>query len=100
MYVCGSLLLMWIKGRDAFHYFGLFAAGLLLYVILTFEPLHLYGARYVSFRDAAGQFTPAPGWEQWLWIFYSHIWEVTAAKMYYFAIPYFLRLISLPERYR
>jgi hypothetical protein len=100
MYVLGSLALMWLKGRDAFYHLGLFAAGLFLYVVLTFEPLHLLGARYVAFPDGAGGFVKAAGFEQWRWILYSHLWEVTAAKIHYFAIPYFLNLIVLPERYR
>ena len=93
-----SLVLIWIKGGDAFRIFGWYYFGTLLYVVLTFEPLALTGARVVAFKDAAGHFAPAEGWEGFRWMLWSHCYEVAGTKLYYFAIPAFLGLLKLPRK--
>ena len=93
-----SLALIWLKGGDAFRHLGYWYLGLAIYVILTFEPLHLLGARYVSFRNEAGAFYPAPGWDGWRWMLYSHFYEVCATKIHYFALPAVLGLLRMPDR--
>ncbi len=89
-----SLLLISIKGRAGWRAMGWFYAGLLVYIVLTFEPLHLLGARYVATRGADGQFTPAPLLPQIGLMLYSHLYEVAAGKIHYFVVPYVLGLLK------
>jgi hypothetical protein len=92
-----SLVLVWFKGGDTFRNLGYWYGGLVIYVLLTFEPLHLLGARYVSFKTESG-FVPAPGWDGWSWMLYSHFYEVCATKIHYFALPAVFGLFRLPDR--
>jgi hypothetical protein len=94
-----ALVLLWFKGGNGFRLFGYWYAGLAIYVLLTFEPLHLLGARYVSFRDASGAFVPAAGWDGWRWIFWSHFYEVAGTKIYYFIAPFVFGLLRVSRRW-
>ncbi|MBK6795442.1 MAG: hypothetical protein IPG76_01205 [Acidobacteria bacterium] len=87
-----AVLLAWWKG--GLRYLGLFFIGLLIYVVLTFEPLHIFGARYIGVRDASGQFAAAAWLPQVAVMLWSHIFEVAAGKIHYFAIPFALGLIK------
>ncbi|MCG3163023.1 MAG: hypothetical protein JMDDDDMK_04400 [Acidobacteria bacterium] len=89
-----SLLLISFKGRAGWRALGWFYAGLLVYIALTFEPLHLLGARYVAARSADGQFAPASWLPQIGLMLYSHLYEVAAGKLHYFAAPYVLGLLE------
>ncbi len=90
-WIFAAMALVWWK--DGFRQFGWYYLGTLLYVLLTFEPLHLLGARQISFKDAAGTLVVAQGWEQWRWILWSHVYEVAGTKVTYYALPLLLGLI-------
>ncbi|MBI3682682.1 MAG: hypothetical protein HY235_20090 [Acidobacteria bacterium] len=92
-----SLLLAWWKGGEMFRWLGWYYWGTVVYVLLTFEPLHLLGVRYVAVKDAAGHYAAASGLDQWRWILWSHLYEVAGTKIYYFAIPAALGLVRLPR---
>ncbi len=87
-----AVLLAWWKG--GLRYLGLFFIGLLIYVVLTFEPLHIFGARYIGVRDASGQFAAAAWLPQVAVMLWSHIFEVAGGKIHYFAVPFALGLIK------
>lgn len=91
-YIAVSVLLCWWKG--GLRYLGYCYLGLVIYVFLTFEPLHLFGARYIGERGADGQFTAVGFPMQYLVMFVSHLWEVAGGKVHYFAIPFVLGLIK------
>ena len=86
--------------RGGLRYVGYFFIGLVIYSFVTFEPLQILGARYIGTRTSTGAMTPAPLLAQAAIILYSHIFEVAAQKMHYFAVPYALGLIKfrLPVR--
>ncbi|MGH9848155.1 MAG: hypothetical protein ACREEM_56450, partial [Blastocatellia bacterium] len=65
-----------------------------VYAVLTFEPMHLLGARYIAVRDPAGQFVAAGLPWQVLLILYSHFYEVAGPKLHYLAVPYMLGLLN------
>lgn len=88
------ILMIWKRGL---RYLWYFYVGLLLYVLITFEPLHVFGARYIGVKDAQG-FTSAPFWAQIGVMMYSHLVEVAGGKIHYFAVPYALGLIKFPFR--
>lgn len=87
-YVLVSLLLCWWKG--GLRQLGYFYLGLLIYIVLTFETLHVFGARYIGERAADGSIiaTVFPG--QVAVMFISHLWEVAGGKLHYFAVPFAL----------
>ena len=80
--------------KNGLRFLTTFYAGLLIYTVITFEPLHLLGARYIGVRAPGGGFMPAPLRDQVLWILYSHIVEVSFGKIHYFAVPFALGLIA------
>jgi hypothetical protein len=88
-----SLALAWSAGGLAS--LGYFYLGLVIYVLLTFEPLHLLGARYIACETAPGRFVPAPPAEQAGLMLVSLVWEIAGAKVYYFAVPLALGLLRL-----
>ena len=87
-----AVLLAWWKG--GLRYLGIFYIGLLIYIVLTFETLHIFGARYIGILDAAGQFAPASTLPQIAVMFLSHTFEVAGGKIHYFAVPYAIGLIK------
>lgn len=91
--------IVWFKGPDAFYYPGLYYVGSLLYAVLTFEPLHLLGARYIAERSATGQFVSVGIAKQCWLICYSHLFEVAGSKIHYFVIPYAIGWLRLPRRH-
>src|SRR5262249_27707914 len=94
-YITISILLCWWKG--GLRYLGYFYLGLLIYVFLTFETLHIFGARYIGARAADGQFVAAPFPAQIIVMFISHLWEVAGGKVHYFAVPLALGLLTNRE---
>ena len=84
------LLGAWKRGL---RYVGYFYIGLFIYSFLTFEPLQILGARYIGVRTPAGGFAPAPFLAQAGMMLYSHLLEVAAQKVHYFAVPFALGLI-------
>jgi len=85
------LLIAW---KRAWRELALFYLGLLIYVLITFEPLHIFGARYIGERGADGKFFPAPYPAQFAVMMASHLIEVAGGKIHYFAVPVALGLIS------
>lgn len=92
-----SLLLISFKGRAGWLAMGWFYLGLLVYIVLTFEPLHWLGARYVAVRIAEGQVAAASFLPQVGLMLYSHLYEVAAGKLHYFVVPYVLGLLNRRE---
>jgi hypothetical protein len=90
-----SIALCWLAGglRWLWYYY----AGCLIYVFLTFEPLQITGARYIAVARADGGYAAAPTSAQIAVMLYSHLAEVAAAKLHYFAVPFALRLVRLPH---
>ncbi len=88
-----SLLLISLKGRAGWRAMGWYYAGLLLYIVLTFEPMQVLGARFVAVPGANGQFVHAPLLPQIGLMLYSHLFEVAAGKLHYFVVPYVLGLL-------
>lgn len=87
-----AILLAWWRG--GLRYLGIFYIGLLIYVFLTFETLHIFGARYIGVRDAAGAFAAASAIPQVLVMLLSHAFEVAGGKIHYFAVPFALGLVK------
>jgi hypothetical protein len=88
------LLGAWKRGL---RYVGLFYIGLFIYSFLTFEPIHIMGARYIGERISPDQVVPAPFLTQVGIMVYSHLVEVAAQKIHYFAVPFALGLIRFPH---
>ncbi len=82
------------KGGEGLRYVGWWYLGAVIYAVLTFEPMHLLGARYIAMRDPAGQFVAAGLPWQVLLILYSHFYEVAGPKLHYLAVPYMLGLLN------
>jgi hypothetical protein len=81
--------------KGGLRYTAYFFVGLFIYSFLTFEPLQILGARYIGVRNPAGELIPAPLLAQAGIMLYSHLFEVSAQKMHYFAVPFALGLIRL-----
>lgn len=94
-YIAISILLCWWKG--GLRHLGYFYLGLLIYVFLTFETLHIFGARYIGARTADGQFGASSFPAQIIVMFISHVWEVAGGKVHYFAVPFALGLLTIRE---
>ena len=80
----GLALTAW---RGRFRPLGYFFVGLLIYGVITFEPLHVLGARYVGVRTLDGQFMTAGPAAQILVMCWSQLVDIAASKIHYFAIP-------------
>lgn len=98
IFMLASLLLCW--WRDGLRYLGYFYLGLVIYVFLTFETLHIVGARYIGVRGADEQVTAASLPVQIVVMFASHLWEVAGGKIHYFAVPFALGLLKFKEKKR
>jgi hypothetical protein len=84
--------------RHGLHYLGYFFSGLFIYSVVTFEPLHILGARYIGQRSPSGAFVAAPMLVQILVMLYSHLIEVASQKIHYFAVPFAMGLIRFRDR--
>jgi len=92
--VLSVLVPLLVKGGEGLRYVGWWYLGAVVYVVLTFEPMHLLGARYIAVRNPEGQFVAAAMPWQALLILYSHLYEVAGSKIHYFAVPYLLGLLK------
>ena len=84
--------------RGGLRYLGYFYVGLFIYSVVTFEPLHILGARYIGQRSPSGLFVAAPMLAQIFVMLYSHLIEVTSQKIHYFAVPFAMGLIRFRDR--
>jgi hypothetical protein len=100
----GTATVWWLAGtagpalllgawKHGLRYVGYFFIGLFIYSFVTFEPLQILGARYIGVRTSTGGLEPAPFLAQAGIMLYSHIVEVSAQKMHYFAVPFALGLL-------
>ncbi len=92
-----SLMIAWRK--DDISSLASYFAGLLLFVFLNYEPLHLMGARFIG-EPALPQPVAAGGMAQFLVMTLSNIFEGAGGKLHYFMLPYALGWIELRERQR
>lgn len=90
-----SLFIAWRK--DDLPALANFYGGLLLYALLTFEPLHILGARYIG-ATAGNQIVAATVPMQIVIMLLSHVFEFAGGKLHYFMIPFALGLLKLRER--
>ena len=90
-----SLFIAWRK--DDLPALANFYGGLLLYALLTFETLHLLGARYIG-APAGNQIVIATMPMQVVMMLLSHVFEFAGGKLHYFMLPFALGLIRLRER--
>jgi hypothetical protein len=94
-----SLFIAW--RRDALSGLANYYAGLLVFAVLCYEPLHAMGARYIgvmSGAEGANLFAAAPAQTQVVVMLLSHIYEAAGSKLHYFIVPFSLGLLSLKER--
>jgi hypothetical protein len=83
--------------RRGLRYLGYFYIGLFIYSVVTFEPLHILEARYIGQRSPSGAFVASAMPAQMLIMLCSHLIEVAAQKMHYFAVPFAMGLIRFHE---
>lgn len=91
-----SLFIAWRK--DALPSLANYYAGILVFAILNYEPLHLMGARYIGVMQSGAQFAAAPMPAQAAVMLLSHLYEAAGGRLHYFIIPLALGLVSLKER--
>ncbi len=98
-----SLFIAWKK--DTLPGLANFYAGMIIFAILSYEPLHMMGARYIgvmsnpeSALQGAAQVVAAPMPAQVLVMLLSHLYEASGGKLHYFIIPFALGLATLKDR--
>ncbi len=89
-----SALLVAPWGRAGFRGLALFGLGCVLYLVLTYEPMQILGARYIGVKTGDGPVQPASLPMQVLIMAWSHVYEVTGGKLHYYAIPFALGLLG------
>lgn len=90
-----SLMIAWRK--DDLSALANFFAGLLLFAILNFEPMHALGVRYIGILNG-NPFVAASLPLQIVIMFLSHVFEAAGGKLHYFMLPFAFGLIELRER--
>jgi hypothetical protein len=80
-----------------------FYAGLLLFALLTYEPMHAMGVRYIGIPNGPNgpngtSFVAAPLSLQIVIMLLSHLFEVAGGKLHYFMLPYAFGLLTLRDR--
>jgi len=90
-----SLLIAWRKDMvtDLTNFFG----GLLIFTLLSLEPLHLLGARFIGSAGENGIGHASPPLDFMLMLL-SHVYENGGARLHYFMFPALLGLIGLREK--
>ena len=91
-----SLFIAW--RRDGLPGLANYYAGMIVFAILCYEPLHLMGARYiglVSNLESNPLFTPAPMPAQALVMLLSHLYEAAGGKLHYYIVPFALGMLTL-----
>jgi hypothetical protein len=98
--IVANIFLLWLVtaglGNDhgtGFRWLGWYVVGAVIYSVLTFEPLHLLGARYIAVQRPDKTFAPAPMPAQAGVMAWAHVVEFAAGKMHYFVVPYVLGLV-------
>lgn len=89
--IVATLAWVYFLGREAWYFLGSFYLGLLVYIVLTFEPLDLLGARYIAVSKD-GEAAPLH-WRVIL-MAYSHLFEVAGGKIHYVVVPFALGLLT------
>ncbi len=89
-----SLMVAWRK--NDISSLASFFAGLLLFAILNYEPMHVMGARYIG-EPATPEPVAAGGLAQIALMFLSHVFEAAGGKLHYFMLPYAFGWIALRE---
>jgi len=92
------LALILIAWKRAWKQLGLFYIGLMIYILITFEPMQILGARYVGVRGADGHFVAAPFVQQYGIMMLSYLVEVAGGKIHYFAVPLALGWLMIPGK--
>src|SRR5262245_59176082 len=93
-----SLFIAW--RRDALPGLAKYYAGMIVFAVLCYEPLHLMGARYIglmSGMESVPRFSAAPMPAQVAVMLLSHLYEAAGSKLHYFIIPFTLGWLSLKE---
>ncbi len=90
----GAAIALCVFRKNGLRNLGLFYIGLLIYTLITFEPLHILGARFIGVRGPSGLFGAAPFPDQVLWMVYSHTIEVALGKIHYLAVPFAAGLLK------
>ncbi|MFM8396052.1 MAG: hypothetical protein ACKOB4_19200 [Acidobacteriota bacterium] len=90
-----SLLIAWRK--DAIAPLANFYAGLLIYALLNFEPLHLFGARYIGVVTELETNRAGSPW-QVVMMMLSYVYEAAGGKLHYLMLPMALGLVTIRER--
>ncbi len=90
-----SLVIAW--RRDAISDFVNFFGGLLLYALLSLEPLHILGVRFIG-TITDSQVHPASVPIQAVLMLLSHVYEIAGARLHIFIIPALLGLVALREK--
>ncbi len=89
---------LWISWRkDELSALANYYAGILLFAILNYEPLHAMGARYIG-AESGEQFVAATMPAQVIVMLLSHLFEAAGGKLHYFIIPLALGLVRLKEK--
>jgi hypothetical protein len=88
-----SLFIAWRK--DALSGLANYYAGILVFAILNYEPLHLMSVRYIGLTQS-GVAAPMPA--QAVVMLLSHLYEAAGGKLHYFIIPLAIGLVSLKGR--
>ncbi|MFN7624524.1 MAG: hypothetical protein ACK5RS_15405 [Acidobacteriota bacterium] len=90
-----SLLIAWRK--DAIAPLANFYAGLLIFAVLNFEPLHLLGARYVGVVTELGATRAGSPWQVLMRVL-SYVYDAAGGKIHYLMIPLACGLLTIRER--
>jgi len=90
-----SLVIAW--RRDSITDLSNFFGGLLIFTLLSMEPLHLFGARYIG-AAGGGLIQPASAPMQAVLMVLSYVYETAGARLHYFMIPALLGLAGLREK--
>ncbi|MFN0108961.1 MAG: hypothetical protein ACKVZH_08905 [Blastocatellia bacterium] len=90
-----SLVVAWRK--DDISSLASYFAGLLLFVFLNYEPMHLMGARFIG-ESVSSQSVAVGGGSQFLVMFLSNIFEGAGGKLHYFMLPFALGWVDLRDQ--
>ena len=90
-----SLVVAWRK--DALAGLANYYAGLLVFAILSLEPLYLLGASYIGILDGEGTARAGSMWQVSMRAL-SYIYESAGGRLHYFMIPFAFGLVSVRQR--
>lgn len=90
-----SLLIAWQK--DTIGPLANFYAGLLIFSLLNYEPLHIAGARYVGVVSGIETTRAGAPW-QYVMMFLTYVYEAAGGKLHFLMVPLACGLIRIRER--